>query len=60
VLPSPRFSREFTRHLPSNTLVTKLDGVGHIPMFEAPKRIADLIVDFTDRYASPPPNKATG
>jgi pimeloyl-ACP methyl ester carboxylesterase len=59
VLPAPRFTREFTRNLPSNTLVTKLDGVGHIPMFEAPKRIADLIIDFTDRYA-PPPNTATG
>jgi pimeloyl-ACP methyl ester carboxylesterase len=59
VLPAPRFTREFTRNLPSSTLVTKLDGVGHIPMFEAPKRIADLIVDFTDRYA-PPPNTATG
>jgi pimeloyl-ACP methyl ester carboxylesterase len=53
VLPTPRFTRHFTNHLPSNTLVTTLDGVGHIPMFEAPGRIADLIVDFVDRYASP-------
>ena len=53
VLPTPRFTRHFTAHLPSNTLVTTLDGVGHIPMFEAPGRIADLIVDFVDRYATP-------
>jgi pimeloyl-ACP methyl ester carboxylesterase len=60
VLPSPRFSRAFTTHLPSNTLVTKLDGVGHIPMFEAPNRIANLIIEFTDRYAAPPPKTAMG
>jgi pimeloyl-ACP methyl ester carboxylesterase len=60
VLPAPRFTRQFTSQLPSTALVTKLDGVGHIPMFEAPKRIANLIVDFTDRYAPPPPNKAVG
>ena len=59
VLPHPRFTRHFTKHLPSDTQVTTLDGVGHIPMFEAPGRIADLIVDFVDRYAIP--NKhATG
>jgi hypothetical protein len=33
--------------------VTHLDDVGHIPMFEAPRKIADLIVEFTDRYAAP-------
>ena len=53
MLPTPRFTRHFTAHLSSNTLVTNLDGVGHIPMFEAPGRIADLIVDFVDRYATP-------
>ena len=53
VFPTPRFTRHFTAHMPSNTLVTTLDGVGHIPMFEAPGRIADLIVDFVDRYATP-------
>jgi hypothetical protein len=31
-----------------------LEGVGHIPMFEAPRRVADLIVGFVDRYATPP------
>lgn len=54
VLPHPRFTRHFTRYLPKDTEVTHLDGVGHIPMFEAPQRIADLIVDFTDQHAAPP------
>ncbi|MCT7660783.1 alpha/beta fold hydrolase [Mycobacterium deserti] len=60
VLPHPRFTRHFTTYLPEDTEVTHLDGVGHIPMFEAPRRVADLIVGFTDRYASPPPKTATG
>lgn len=60
VLPHPRFTRHFTKHLPSDTKVTHLDGVGHIPMFEAPNRVADLIVDFVDGYATPPTTKATG
>jgi pimeloyl-ACP methyl ester carboxylesterase len=57
VLPHPRFTRHFTEHLPKDTEVTHLDGVGHIPMFEAPRRIADLVVGFTDRHAAPPPPK---
>jgi pimeloyl-ACP methyl ester carboxylesterase len=60
VLPHPRFTRHFTAHLPEDTRITHLDGVGHIPMFEAPGRIADLIVDFVDSYATPPNTKATG
>ncbi len=60
VLPHPRFTRHFTKHLPSDTRITHLDGVGHIPMFEAPNRVADLIVDFVDGYATPPKTKATG
>jgi pimeloyl-ACP methyl ester carboxylesterase len=60
VLPHPRFTRHFTAHLPKDTQITHLDGVGHIPMFEAPQRIADLIVGFVDRYATPPPHKAIG
>jgi pimeloyl-ACP methyl ester carboxylesterase len=57
VVPAPRFTRRFTGHLPPDTLVTTLDGVGHIPMFEAPDRISQLIVDFVDHYAGP---KRTG
>jgi pimeloyl-ACP methyl ester carboxylesterase len=60
VLPHPRFTRHFTAHLPKHTEITHLDGVGHIPMFEAPKRVADLILEFTDRYATTPPQSALG
>ena len=58
VLPHPRFTRHFTKHLPEATEITHLDAVGHIPMFEAPQRVADLIVSFVDRYATPPPHQA--
>jgi pimeloyl-ACP methyl ester carboxylesterase len=60
VLPHPRFTRHFTKHLPKDSRITNLDGVGHIPMFEAPGRIADLIVDFIDSYATPPNTEAAG
>jgi pimeloyl-ACP methyl ester carboxylesterase len=53
VLPHPRFTRHFTKHLADTTRVTTLDGVGHIPMFEAPQRVADLILEFVDAYAYP-------
>jgi hypothetical protein len=29
-------------------------------MFEAPRRVADLIVHFVDRYAAQPPHEAIG
>jgi pimeloyl-ACP methyl ester carboxylesterase len=58
VLPHPRFTRHFTNHLSDTTRVTMLDGVGHIPMFEAPERIADLILEFVDPYAYPAPDRA--
>ena len=48
VLPVNGHSRAFRKHLPESTRFTALDGVGHIPMFEAPGRIADLIRDFLD------------
>ncbi|KUI00136.1 alpha/beta hydrolase [Mycobacterium sp. IS-3022] len=60
VLPHPRFTRHFSTHLPSSTEVTHLDGVGHIPMFEAPQRVADVILGFVDRYATPQPREALG
>ena len=59
VVPTPRFTRHFTDNLPSNTLVTTLDGVGHIPMFEAPGRIAELILEFVDGYSKPEPASST-
>ena len=48
IVPAPRFSRHFTTHLPDDHQFTKLDGVGHIPMFEAPERIAELIMEFIE------------
>ena len=54
VVPMPRFTRHFTTHLPKNTVITTLDGVGHIPMFEAPDRIAGLIDDFVGGYIDRP------
>ncbi len=53
VLPHPRFTRHFTKHLPESTKITHLDGVGHIPMFEAPERVTEVILDFVDAYAGP-------
>nr|WP_090345932.1 alpha/beta hydrolase [Mycolicibacterium malmesburyense]CRL78503.1 alpha/beta hydrolase [Mycolicibacterium malmesburyense] len=60
VLPHPRFTKHFTQHLPSTTEITHLDDVGHIPMFEAPQCVADLIVEFVDRHVAPPPREALG
>ena len=51
VLPHPRYTRHFTDHIPQLTQVTRLDGVGHIPMFEAPDRVSRVILDFVDGYA---------
>ncbi len=48
IVPAPRFSRHFTSHLPEGHKVTQLDGVGHIPMFEAPDRVTEVISSFID------------
>ena len=53
VVPPRRFSGHFTDHLPAGTRVTTLDGVGHVPMFEAPGRIAEVISDFIDECSQP-------
>ena len=53
VLPHPRFTKHFLKHIPEIDQVTKLDGVGHIPMFEAPDRIADLIITWVDAHTAP-------
>jgi pimeloyl-ACP methyl ester carboxylesterase len=55
ILPAPRFSRHFTDHLPKDShQVTKLDGVGHIPMYEAPERITAVITDFIEEHSPSP------
>jgi len=53
VVPPRRFSRHFTDFLPANTKITRLDGVGHVPMFEAPGRVTEVITEFID-LCSPP------
>jgi pimeloyl-ACP methyl ester carboxylesterase len=53
VFPGPRSHRYFRAQLPEGTQVTELDGLGHIPMFEAPGRITEVITDFLDQYSRP-------
>ncbi len=53
VVPPRRFSSHFTNHLPPANEVTMLDGVGHIPMFEAPERVAEVIASFLDEHIPP-------
>jgi pimeloyl-ACP methyl ester carboxylesterase len=62
ILPAPRFSRHFTNHLPKDShQVTKLDGVGHVPMFEAPGRVTEVITSFIEeRCPSPGREQPTG
>jgi pimeloyl-ACP methyl ester carboxylesterase len=48
VVPASRFNRHFTNFLPEGTRITEIDGVGHVPMFEAPERVAAVIADFVD------------
>ncbi len=49
IIPAPRYTRHFTTHLPDDHRLTVLDGVGHVPMFEAPERVADLIMNFIEQ-----------
>ena len=53
VVPPRRFSRHFTDFLPAETKITRLDGVGHVPMFEAPGRVTQVISEFIDEYSRP-------
>src|SRR5271167_679705 len=41
VFPAPRSHRYFQAQLPAGTRITELDGVGHVPMFEAPSRVTE-------------------
>lgn len=53
VFPTPRGNRYFLTHLPDEAKVIRLDGVGHIPMLEAPGVITELIADFVDDHTAP-------
>jgi pimeloyl-ACP methyl ester carboxylesterase len=53
VVPERRFKRHFTKNLPRTATVTRLDGVGHIPMLEAPGLVTELIADFVDLHTRP-------
>jgi pimeloyl-ACP methyl ester carboxylesterase len=53
VFPGPRSHRYFQAQLPAGTRVTELDGVGHIPMFEAPERVTEVITSFLDEHIPP-------
>jgi pimeloyl-ACP methyl ester carboxylesterase len=53
VFPNPRGNKYLIEHLPANTEVIRLEGLGHIPMLEAPGRITELVADFVDRHAEP-------
>ena len=53
VLPHPRFTKHFLKNIPEIDKVSQLDGVGHIPMFEAPERIANLIIEWVDAHVPP-------
>lgn len=53
VFPAPRGHRYFLEHMPADTQVIEFDGVGHIPMLEAPGRVTEVIADFVDQHSTP-------
>lgn len=53
VFPTPRGNRYFLDNLPKDTRIVRLDGVGHIPMLEAPGIVTELIADFVDEHTTP-------
>ena len=53
VFPNPRGNKYLIKNLPADTQVIRLDGLGHIPMLEAPGRVTEVIVDFVEQYAEP-------
>ena len=55
VFPTPRGNRHFTENLPAGSTIHKLDGVGHIPMLEAPGMVTELIAEFVEANATPQP-----
>ena len=53
VFPNPRGNKYLVEHLPTSAEVIRLDGLGHIPMLEAPGRVTELVADFVDRHTEP-------
>ncbi|MCW2513271.1 MAG: hydrolase, partial [Mycobacterium sp.] len=53
VFPTPRGNKYLIDNLPPDTKVVRLEGLGHIPMLEAPGRITELIADFVDAHTEP-------
>ncbi len=51
VFPAPRSHRYFQAQLPASTRITTIDGVGHIPMFEAPDRVTEAIDAFISEHS---------
>jgi pimeloyl-ACP methyl ester carboxylesterase len=50
VFPDPPGNRYFIENMHPGSEVIRLDGLGHIPMLEAPGRITELIADFVDQH----------
>lgn len=53
VFPNPRGHRYWLDHLPRDTRVVRLPGLGHIPMLEAPTTVTELISSFVDDHTTP-------
>lgn len=53
VFPTPRGNRHFVDNLPPTSRITRLPGLGHVPMLEAPGQITELIEDFVDENTGP-------
>lgn len=51
VFPTPRGNEYLIANLPPDTQVLRLEGLGHIPMLEAPGRVTEVIADFVGRLA---------
>jgi len=52
VVPAPRFTRLFTTGV-AGLQVSTLEGMGHIPMLEAPGTVTETITGFLDRHVPP-------
>src|SRR6195952_2207176 len=53
VFPTPRGNKYLIDNLPADPKGIRLQGLGHIPMLEAPGRVTELIADFVDAHTEP-------